>query len=167
MSLKIHSRAAVGLCRDFVAGKEREKHYKPRLFAMSEDFRQAVLLGHYATDGGNRNRIYTSSKKMVETLNMLAATLGTTTSIYEDNRPGRLGQEPNYAILVYQLNRKNYSDTWFKHDDKLWVKIKEIKKIVNSTSYCFEVMNGDPIFTVGTTGILTHNCRLRSPVSNP
>ncbi len=161
VSLKVHSKAAVGLCKDFVDGKERNKHYKARLFGMSIEFREAVIAGHYATDGGNRNRIYTSSPKMVETLNMLAATLGTTTSIYKDDRKGRLGKEPNYAVLIYKLNRRKYGKVWFKRDKKLWVRIKEIKAISNNTAYCFEVKNGEPMFTVGTTGILTHNCRLR------
>ncbi len=161
LSLKIHSKAAVGLCRDFVKGKKRKKHYKARLFDMSTEFREGVIAGHYATDGGNRNRIYTSSKRMVETLNMLAATLGTTTSIYIDEREGRLGTEPNYAVLVYQLNRGNYGDTWFKKEKKLWVKIESIEEISGSTAYCFEVENEEPLFTVGTSGILTHNCRLR------
>ena len=160
-TLKIHSRAAVGLCKDFVAEKERNKHYRARLFGTSIEFRKGVVAGHYATDGGNRNRIYTSSKKMVETLNMLAATLGTTTSIYKDDRLGRLGKEPNYAVLFYQLNRKKYGDFWFKYDNKLWVKIDSIKPIAKTTAYCFEVKNNEPMFTVGTTGILTHNCRLR------
>jgi len=160
-TLRIHSKAAVGLCKDFVSGIKREKHYKSRIFGMSLEFRKGVLEGHYATDGGNRNRIYTSSKKMLETLNMLAATLGTTTSVYEDSRDGRLGEEPNYSVLVYQLNRNNYGDFWFKHDNKLWIKIKSIKQLKNNTAYCFEVENGEPMFTVGTTGILTHNCRLR------
>ncbi|MFH1890680.1 MAG: anaerobic ribonucleoside-triphosphate reductase [Candidatus Kuenenbacteria bacterium] len=161
VTLKVHSRAAVGLCQDFISGKEKEKHYRARLFVMSEEFRQGVIAGHYATDGGNRHRIYTSSPKMVETLNMLAATLGTTTSIYKDEREGRFGIEPNYAVLIYQLNRKNYGKIWFKEKDRLWVKIKEIKKISGNTAYCFEVKRGKPMFTVGTTGILTHNCRLR------
>lgn len=161
VTLKIHSRAAVGLCKDFVEGIKREKCYKARLFAMSVEFRKGVLEGHYATDGGNRNRIYTSSKKMVETLNMLAATLGTTTSIYKDERRGRFGKEKNYAVLVYQLNRKDYGKIWFKKNNRLWMKIKEIKTIKNSTAYCFEVKNDEPVFTIGTTGVLTHNCRLR------
>jgi hypothetical protein len=41
----------------------------------SQEFREGVLDGHYETDGGNRNRIYTSSPPMIETLNMLAATM--------------------------------------------------------------------------------------------
>jgi len=160
-TLKIHSKAAVGLVKDYVENKQRNKHYNARIFTSSEEFRNGALKGHYDTDGGNRNRIYTSSPKMVETLNMLAATMGTTTSVYKDDRAGRFGDEPNYAVLVYQLNRQNYGDIWFKKNDKLWVKIKEIKEINNSSAYCFEVENGEPVFTVGTTGILTHNCRLR------
>lgn len=160
-TLKIYSKAAVGLCKDYVDGKETEKTYTARLYGTSKEFRLGVLEGHLATDGGNRNRIYTSSKKMVESLNMLAATLGTTTSIYEDNRSNRLGKASNFAVLIYKLGRKQYGDFWFKKDKKLWVKIKEIKKIPNSTAYCFEVSNDIPMFTVGTTGVLTHNCRLR------
>ncbi|MGC9309683.1 MAG: anaerobic ribonucleoside-triphosphate reductase, partial [Candidatus Nanoarchaeia archaeon] len=161
VSLKVHSRAAVGLCRDFVEGIKREKHYKARLFDTSIDFREGVLDGHYATDGGNRNRIYTSSKRMVESLNMLASTLGTTTCIYEDKRDGRLGKEPNYAVLIYKLNRKKYGNIWFKKNNKLWMKVKKVSKVGNRTAYCFEVKNDEPLFTIGTTGVLTHNCRLR------
>jgi len=160
-TLKVHSQAAVGLCKDFVSGKRREKYYKERLFSTSLEFRKGVLKGHYDTDGGNRHRIYTSSKKMVESLNMLAATMGTTTSIYKDSRDGRLSSEPNWAVLVYQLNRKKYGKVWFKKGDKLWVRIKKSRRIGGSSAYCFEVKNDEPMFTVGTTGILTHNCRLR------
>jgi ribonucleoside-triphosphate reductase len=160
-TLKIHSKAAVGLVKDYIEGKQRNKHYKARIFTTGKEFRKGVIEGHYDTDGGNRNRIYTSSPKMIETLNMLAATLGTTTSIYKDDREGRLGKEPNYAVLIYQLNRQKYGETWFKKNNKLWVRIKEIKPVQNSSAYCFEVNNGTPVFTVGTTGILTHNCRLR------
>jgi len=160
-TLKIHSRAAVGLCKDFVMGSKREKHYRARLFSTSLGFRNQVLKGHYETDGGNRGRIYTSSLKMVQSLNMLAATLGTTTSIYKDNCNNRFGKEPNYSVLVYKLNREKYGSFWFKKNNKLWVKIKSITKKPKTTAYCFTVADGEPVFTVGTSGILTHNCRLR------
>ncbi len=160
-TLKVHSKGLVGLCNDFVESKKREKCYKARLFGMSKEFREGVIDGHSATDGGNRNRIYTSSLKMVETLNMLASTLGKTTSIYKDEREGRLGTEPNYAVLVYSLNREKLKNVWFKKGGKLWMKIKHIEKIRRSAAYCFEVVGGEPMFTIGTTGILTHNCRLR------
>lgn len=162
LTLRINSKAVVGLCKEFVKNMGRNKHYAAKIFNMSSDFRKGVIEGHLNTDGGNRNRIYTSSIKMVESINMLCATLGTTTSIYKDRREGRLGKEPNYAVLIYQLNRDNYGDIWFKKDNKLWVKIKEVKVLKNKKdAYCFEVKNDEPMFTVGTTGILTHNCRLR------
>ncbi len=160
-TLKVHSQAAVGICKDFVEGKKREKTYKARLFGTSLEFRQGVIDGHYATDGGNRHRIYTSSLKMVHSLNMLAATMGTTTSVYKDDREGRLGKEPNFAVLVYQLNRKQYGDFWQKKKDRLWVKISKIEKNTISAAFCLEAIKGPPVFTVGNSGILTHNCRLR------
>jgi len=160
--LRVNSKTAVGLCKEFVAGKETNKFYTSRVFEMSKEFRWGVIEGHLATDGGGRNRIYTSSPKMVETLNMLAATLGTTTAIYKDDRPGRLGKKPNYAVLIYKLNRKKLKGIWFKKFGKLWVKIKKVKKLpYRADAYCFEVEDDVPMFTVGTTGILTHNCRLR------
>lgn len=161
LTLKIHSKAAVGLCKDYISGTGREKRYRARLFNTGIDFREGVIEGHYATDGGNRNWIYTSSEKMVESLNMLAATLGTTTSIYKDDREGKFGKEPNYAVLIYQLNRENYGKSWFKKNDKLWIKVRSIEDIPSDTAYCFEVKEAEPMFTVGSTGILTHNCRLR------
>ncbi len=161
LTLKINSRAAVGLCQDYVSGKNTEKSYTPRLYGTSKEFRLGVIDGHYATDGGNRNRIYTSSTKMVQSLNMLTATLGTTTAIYVDERANRLGKEPNFAVLIYKLDRKQYGDFWFKKEGMLWMKIKNVKKIKNTTAYCLEVKDDIPMFTVGSTGILTHNCRLR------
>jgi len=166
LTLKIHSKALVGLCKDYVQGKERNKHYTAKIFGTSKNFRRGVLEGHLATDGGNRNRIYTSSKKMVETINMLCATLGTTTNVYEDNREGRLGKASNYAVLIYKLNRDNYGNMWYKNNNKLWVKIDKIEQLnTRKDAYCFEVIGDEPMFTVGTTGILTHNCRLRLDLS--
>ncbi len=161
LTLKIYSKALVGMCKEFVNDKQREKHYTPKVFEMSEEFRNGVIEGHLDTDGGNRHRIYTSSIQMMHSLNMLAATLGTTTAIQIDDRPNRLGKEPSYSVLIYQLNRDSYGDIWFKSENKLWIKIKSIQPTIKSTAYCFEVMDDEPVFTIGTTGILTHNCRLR------
>lgn len=155
--LEIFSRAAVGLCKDFVSGKGRERVYTSKLYEMSKEFRLAVIEGHLDINGGRKNRIYTSSFKMVESLNMLTATLGTSTAIYEER--GKKGLD--FSVLIYGLCREKYGDFWFKKDGMLWMKIKDIKKIPNSTAYCFEVKNNIPMFTVGGSGILTHNCRLR------
>lgn len=161
LTLRIHSKAMVGLCKDFVSNKMIDKHYNPKLYGMSLEFRKGVFNGHHDTDGGNRNRIYTSSLQMVESLNMLAATLGTTTSIQIDDRSDRYSTIPNYSVLFYKLNRNSYGDMWFKEDNYLWMRIKSIESEYGNTGYCLEVINDEPIFTVGTSGIITHNCRLR------
>jgi ribonucleoside-triphosphate reductase len=92
---------------------------------------------------------------------MLASTLGTVTNVVADQREGRFGTDPNYTVRIYQLTNDYYRDTWFKSDDKVWFKIEKVEEIPSSTAYCFEVEDGEPVFTVGTTGILTHNCRLK------
>jgi ribonucleoside-triphosphate reductase len=161
ITLRISSKALVGLCKEFVNGKEKEKCYSANVFGMSVPFRKGVIDGHYDTDGGNSYRIYTSSVKMVESLNMLASTLGTVTNVVADQREGRFGTDPNYTVRIYQLTNDYYRDTWFKSDDKVWFKIEKVEEIPSSTAYCFEVEDGEPMFTVGTTGILTHNCRLK------
>lgn len=160
-TLKVHSAAVAGLCNDFVRGISTEKHYSAAVYDMSLEFRKGLIAGHYATDGGNRHRIYTSSEKMVESLNLLASTMGTTTAVFVDERDGRLSNNPNYAVLIYQLNRNNYGDTWVKKDDRLWIKIKSVEPAPGNVGYCFTITDGDPLFTVATTGILTHNCRLQ------
>ena len=163
--LNIYSRGVHGLCSEFVRGIKTDRYLSPKIFEMSKEFREGFIEGYYATDGGNRHRIYTSSIEMVKCLNMLAATLGTTTAIQIDDRKetfeGYTRNAPNYAVLFYQLNRESYGNIWFKENNKLWIKIKTIETKENSNAYCFEVSNNEPIFTVGTTGILTHNCRLR------
>jgi intein/homing endonuclease len=162
VTLRVNSRALVGVCNEFVRGKERGKHYTANVFAMSETFRRGVIAGHYATDGGNRNRIYTASWKMVETLNMLAATLGTTTNVAEDNRDNRLSDDTVYTVRFYELANDRYGDSWFKAHNKLWMRIADIESLPAQIGYCFEAAsNEEPIFTIGSTGILTHNCRLR------
>jgi ribonucleoside-triphosphate reductase len=166
VKLSTYNPAVKSMIESFVDGDNAlNKYFKANVFEMSKHFRTGLFDGYYETDGGNKNRIYTSSEKMVESLNMLAATLGTTTNVYTDDRKksdGRLGDNPNYAVLFYKLNRNSYGDVWFKKDSKLWMKIDKVEKLKEKqTAYCFEVKDGEPMFTVGTTGILTHNCRLR------
>lgn len=160
LSLHIHSKAVMGLCKDYIRGMGIEKEYTPQAFISSIEFRKGILDGHLDTDGGNRNRIYTSSEKMVDSLNILSATMGTTTSIQVDYREGRYSLTPNYSVLIYKLNRDNYGEYWFKEDGFLWMRIKSIEETSGSVGYCLEVIGDEPLFSTGT-GIVTHNCRLR------
>jgi anaerobic ribonucleoside-triphosphate reductase len=164
LTLTVKSKSLNGLCRDFVVGKQRDKKYHANIYSTSLDFRRGVKDGHYDTDGGNRNRIYTSSYEMVKSLNLLAATMGTTTNVTIDKRikeAGSLSDNPIYTVRFYNFKSNNYGDVWYKNKDYVLVKIKDIKKVAGNMGYCLEVAEGDPIFTVANTGIVTHNCRLR------
>ena len=167
MGLSFFSKSLIGLCRDFVVGIKTDRHYDPKIFEMSEEFRRGVLLGHSMTDGSCEGRIYTSSQSMLETINMLCATLGLSTRVLVDTRTNTLGNYPNgirthpsNLVCILNTKRNSYGDDWFKKDNKVWRKIKSIESSSKHTAYCFEIEGDEPMFTVGTTGILTHNCRL-------
>jgi len=167
LSMRVNSQAVVGLVSDFVDSKGLDKSYKARVFGMSEGFRRGVLDGHTRTDGNfdrETRRIYSSSPKMVECLNMLASSLGTVTSVYEhelNRESGALSNNSNYCVTFPEYKRDSYGNRWFKADNKLWMKIKYVEEVQGNVGYCLEVLDDEPMFTVGTTGILTHNCRLQ------
>ena len=165
LTFRVNSKIIQSIVTEFVLDMQREKHYSPKILEMSIEFREGLIAGHYATDGGNRHRIYSSSPKMVKSLNMLAASLGTFTTIYTDDRENRLGIEPNYAVLVHVNDRENYGDLYFKKDGFTWVKVKEIEKDKSgaTTGYCLNIVeeNAPKLFTIANSGITTHNCRLR------
>lgn len=156
-SVAIKSKSVVGICKDFVIGQNLFKRLSSKVFVMSVDFKKGLIDGYLATEADATKRICTASKVMVKSLNMLAASLGTITSIKEDNEV--------YDVLIHSDKCLSYKDEWFKRDNRIWVKIVNIKPAGVSTGYCFEVMDDEPVFTIGTTGILTHNCRLRVDVT--
>lgn len=159
--LRFSSQALLAYCREFIVGIKRDKHYHTKLFAMSEEFRRGVFEGHLDTDGrACQNRIYTGSSEMVKSIIALATTLGTVTSVNEDMRDNRLGNDVVYCVLVFKNNMPVYKDIYFKYHNKTWIRINSIDFIGNRTGYCFEVTNSAPVFTVMSSGILTHNCRL-------
>ena len=154
-----------GLISQYVIGDNAlDKQISYRCLNCSVDFRRGIINGLYITDGGNSNRIYTSSKNMKDSLIVLFASLGMVTNISEDNREGRLGNNTNYIIRYYTpKNRTSLKDVYILDDDYMWVKIKSITKTKPTTkSYCLEVIdNTEPVFMLGN-GVVTHNCRLLS-----
>jgi len=164
------SPALISYVAQFVNGSNAlDKELNGIVFEMSKEFRQGLLDGYNATDGVTTQNIYrisTSSPKMKDSLIMLASSLGMITSIFEDNREGRFGHNTNYVVTFNTLTYKNYGDKYFEEDGYIWYKIDKI--IYNNrtdTAYCFEVIDDVPMFTVGTSGVLTHNCRLRLDLS--
>ncbi len=164
-NVSVNSNYLKGLISQYVMGDNAlNKQISYRCLNCSIDFRKGIIDGLYMTDGGNSNRIYTSSKNMKDSLIVLFASLGMVTNISEDNREGRLGNNTNYTIRYYTpKNRTSLKDVYILDDDYMWVKIKSITKIKStSKSYCLEVVDDtEPIFMLGN-GVITHNCRLLS-----
>ena len=167
VNIYVNSKFVVGLIREFVEGNSAiTKGISGKAYMQSIEFRRGILDGLYETDGGNNNRIYTSSETLRDDISTLCATLGMVTNITVDVRGGRLGELPCYTVRYYQpKERKGYKDVYKVDDEYLWVKIKEVRyKKHNSAavSYCAEVVDEkeEPVFMLAN-GILTHNCRLR------
>lgn len=168
INVHVKSKLVVGLIKEFVNGDSAiTKGISGKAYLQSIEFRKGILAGLYETDGGNSNRIYTSSEQLRDDITTLCATLGIATNVTVDVRDGRLSEFPCYTVRYYQPKDGNqtYKDVYIKDDEYLWVKIKEIHRnprLSGSCSYCAEVVDEkeEPVFMLAN-GILTHNCRLR------
>lgn len=142
----------------------------------SKEFRQGILDGWYNTDGGNSNRCYTTSSKLVECMEALITSLGKFSIINVEERDliGIIrGQEfnhnyPLYCVRWYDMkNKRSMKNVYKVINNSVYFKIKSIEKIEYSDDiYCFEMNNEEePYFTL-PNGIITHNCRLRNAVED-
>ena len=167
VNIIVNSMYARGLIEQFVNGDNAlNKSISYKVLSCSMDFRRGILDGLYETDGGNSNRIYTSSESLKDSLITMLSSMGIASTTMVDERKGRLGINPNYTIRWYTPEgRTKRKDVYIIDDNYFWFRIKSINKIENpktTTSYCFEVVNDtEPIFMLAN-GIHTHNCRLLS-----
>lgn len=166
VNVNINSPYLKGLIAQFVNGDNAlNKSINYRAVNCSMEFRRGILDGLYTTDGGNNNRIYTSSVELKDSLVTMLASMGIVTSVGIDAREGRLGNNTCYTIRWYEPNGKTQRKDVYKIDDDFfWVRIKSINHLPNmsTTSYCLEVVdNVEPVFMLAN-GVLTHNCRLLS-----
>ena len=160
----------------FVSGRyANEKHLLPETFLQSQLFRKGILDGFYATDGGNSNRIYTTSKKLSEDIECLCATLGLNTSVSITDRtdePVVIRGEtysrnfPLYCIRWYSPKNKRSMKGIFRIvNNGMYFRVTDIRPVEDyphDSVYCFEMDNQDePYFTL-PNGMITHNCRLRN-----
>ena len=167
VNVSVNSDYMKGLITQFVEGDNAlNKSISLKALSCSVGFRRGILDGLYTTDGGNSNRIYTSSASLKDTLVLMLATMGIPSTVSEDNRDNRLGNSTNYTIRWYTPEGRTQRKDIYKISDNLfWFKIKSIDKIdtKSTTSFCLEVIdeNVEPVFMLGN-GVLTHNCRLLS-----
>lgn len=139
----------------------------------SSEFRKGILEGWYATDGGNPNRCYTTSKKLAECMEMLITSIGLNSAI---NISDRRGEEtyirgeltnhnyPLYCVRWYNPKTKRKMEGVYKIiNNSMYFKIKSIEPVeYDDKIYCFEIDNEEePYFTL-PNGIITHNCRLKN-----
>ena len=169
INVNITSRMLRGLIEEYISGKALDKELNTKCINRSVEFRQGIVAGLLATDGTTeKNRIYTSSEKAVETICTMLASLGIPTRITTDNRTsedGKLSDNACYCIRMYNVSngQPSYGDIYTKKDGFMWFRIESIEKIEGGSSigYCFEVLDDEEPYFMLPSGLVTHNCRLR------
>jgi anaerobic ribonucleoside-triphosphate reductase len=170
--LKIHSTELANLLLKYIPyNHAQNKYFNEQLFGQSKECRKGMIDGLYETDGGNSNRIYTTSIRLRDQIEALLTTLGMQSIINKDDRRGKIvfhNKEYNknfilWCIRWYDDNRSK--DLFYKwHNNSVFFKVKSIKKIKENKDgfvYCFDMKKNEPYFTL-PNGMISHNCRLLS-----
>ena len=165
--------------REYVFGNYSfEKELNLNCLLQSREFRQGILKGYYLTDGGNSNRIYTTSSKLVSQIECIMTSLGLNSIIDLSDRTDEKviirEQEfnrnyPLYCIRWYDPKNKRSMENVFKiKNNNTYFKIISIEKIESSSEYvyCFEMKDKEESYFTLPNGIITHNCRLTSSLKD-
>lgn len=146
----------------------------------SVDFRRGILDGWYNTDGGNSNRCYTTSPELAECMEALITSLGMQSIINISDKTDEdvvIREEvykrnyPLYCVRWYEpanhRRNKDEANSWIRKNNSIYFKIKSIEDYDYSDDvYCIECRNQDePYFTL-PSGLITHNCRLKSSLKD-
>lgn len=145
----------------------------------SEEFRRGIVDGLYDTDGGNSNRIYTTSPILKEHIELLFTSLGINTIIDISDRTGEIAFEengkkylrnyPTYCIRWYTpKNKRSMKDVYKVFNNGIYFKINSIEKVEydDDLIYCFEMENKEESYFTLPNGLITHNCRLRNELQD-
>jgi len=177
VSVRIFGTELPNLISQFVEGDySYEKGIMPDVFRANSIFKRGILFGYYNTDGGNSNRIYSVSERLIRDIDALCTTLGIVTSLNVDNRTGQTvtfsdghsmtHNYPLHCIRMYDLQGKRGYDGIFRIiNNQFGIRVKEIIEIpCPEYVYCFEMADQtEPYFTL-PNGIITHNCSLKLDV---
>lgn len=176
--VSIRSWPVYNFMREYVSGDYcYEKELNMDCLLQSYDFRRGILDGYYATDGGNSNRIYTTSEKLVPQVETLITSLGMNSIIDVSDRTDEpvviRGAEyerhyPLYCIRWYgQTNKRNFGGVYKVVNNNEYFKVTSIEKYDSDDDYvyCFNMKNEDePYFTL-PNGVISHNCRMLNDLS--
>lgn len=154
------------------------KRLNPEVLLQSVAFRKGILDGIYATDGGNSNRIYTTSEGLAEDIEWLCTSIGLNTIIDVSDRTSEpvviRGNSynrnyPLYCVRYYTPGNKSSMDGVYKmFNNAMCFKVESVEPVETSYDnvYCFERTDeGEPYFTF-PNGLITHNCRLRNELQD-
>jgi anaerobic ribonucleoside-triphosphate reductase len=177
---KFYSKKVFNEINKWVRGNySYEKELNLNVILQSADFRKGIIDGWYQSDGGNSNRIYSTSQKLIEHGEVLCSSLGINTIVNVSDRTGE-GQVkirgklfnrnyPLYCLRFYgNANKRLEKNVYIVKNNSVYFKIKTIEKIENYNGYvyCFECSRkSEPYFTL-PNNIITHNCRLRVDSKN-
>lgn len=176
---KIYSKAIYDIIGKYVKGSyAEEKSFDMNILLQSTEFRKGIIAGWYATDGGNSNRIYSTSKELIETGEAILTSLGMVSNIDLSDRTDELVEirgknysrnYPLYCIRWYDLkNRREHPGVYKVRNNSVYFKVESVEEVPYDEEYvyCFEMQNPEePYFTL-PNGVITHNCRLRSDRKN-
>lgn len=164
----------------YVSGRyASEKRLNTEALMQSREFRRGILDGLYATDGGNNNRIYTTSESLLHDMECLCTSLGLNTVIDISDRTDEpviiRGAEwkrnyPLYCLRWYgECNKRSMGNIYVVRNNGMYFRVNMVEKLNNTsyeTVYCFEVKDQrEPYFTL-PNGMITHNCRLRNELQD-
>ena len=145
--------------RLFVFGSgAHEKRIDSWTWGRGRQFLEGILAGWYATDGGNRGRIYTVNPGLCDDFATLCGLLGKPHKIdyIGDRRAGRLGTNPIFACKYH--TRESYGNWYFKEDGYWWFPVKSVVPVKYSGSvFCLQVRSEEHLFQLAN-GLVTHNC---------
>lgn len=173
---KTSSKRVAEFIDQWVSGKHaQEKRLNLDVLLQSLDFREGILDGYYFTDGGNSNRIYTTSEGLTKDIEAMLVSMGKQCIIDVEDRTdepvvirGEVFKRnyPLYCLRFYgESNKRTMKDVYVKHMGNIYFKVKSITEILDYDKefvYCFEMSNqAEPYFTL-PNGVVTHNCRLRN-----
>ena len=178
--VQIFSNQVAEFIRRWVYGNYAfEKELNMDVLLQSYDFRKGILDGYYLTDGGNSNRIYSTSESLIHNIEVLISSLGMNSVIDVNDRRDEpvviRGVEYKHNFHLWcirwydQGNRRtDKNDGFILRNNCEYYKVESIEEVEYNDKYvyCFEMANeNEPYFTL-PNGIITHNCRLKSDISN-
>lgn len=174
VSATVYSKELYDIISQYIHGDyAQEKEFDLNILLQSYDFRKGICDGWHCADGSNSNRIYSTSKKLIETGEVIFNSIGIVTTISSFDRTGDVEinggvysrNYPSLCIRWYTPNNKRSMKNIYKiKNNSMYFKVQSIEKYdyEGEYVYCFEANNQEePYFTL-PNGVITHNCRLRS-----